>query len=663
MSVKVVASRRLRIERSATRLKTCPRLGLSLEETIVCPAKFLAVLAGLSGVFSSLAPAAEPSDIPVPGTATEPIRYLGKDAPDLRFHDGRLRPAVGVQNIQVMRANRTHPDAEGAGGFGWTYNHAPMLAYWNGRFYLEYLSNPIGEHQPPGQTLLVESTNGFRWTRPRVVFPSYKISDEAGITVSHQRMGFFVAPGGRLLVLSFYGRAPGVNDGSGMGRAVREILKDDTLGPIYFIRYDRQNGWSETNTPHAFYKTSPDPGFVAACDALLSNKLMTQQWWEEDRQSDGFFALAGNTNGFNAMALSFFHRKDGAVVGLWKKRWAALSLDEGKSWTEPVRLPTLIHENAKAWGQRTDDGRYAVVYNPAERYRWPLVVITGDDGVLFDDMLVIHGEIPYPRYSGRFKNLGPQYTRGIVEGNGNPPGSDMWLAYSMNKEDMWVARVPVPIRGTVDKPVNDNFDDQPVGPAVRDWNIYSPLWAPVALVKSLDAELGNCLELRDEDRYDYAKAERIFPKSDSPTLRFRLCAGQPQGGTLEMEVLDARGSRPVRLILDTRGKLTAQTTGENVRPEITSITANRWYAIELRVDANAQAFDVTVDGKLVLMKARFAETTSGPLERLCFRTGAFRQFDAKEADALVKQLELGDRLDGDEKVERATFYVDDVQAP
>ena len=29
----------------------------------------------------------------------------------------------------------------------------------------------------------------------------------------------------------------------------REILADGTLGPVYFIRLNRHNGWNETNTP------------------------------------------------------------------------------------------------------------------------------------------------------------------------------------------------------------------------------------------------------------------------------------------------------------------------------------------------------------------------------------------------------------------------------
>ena len=83
---------------------------------------------------------------------------MGGVSIDLNAPDGKLRPAVGVENRQVFRANRTHPEL--ADGFGWTYNHAPMLAYWNGKFYLEYLSNPIGEHVPPGQTFVITSADG-----------------------------------------------------------------------------------------------------------------------------------------------------------------------------------------------------------------------------------------------------------------------------------------------------------------------------------------------------------------------------------------------------------------------------------------------------------------------------------------------------------------------
>ena len=76
----------------------------------------------------------------------EPVRYIGGQTANIDYHHGQLRPAIGVQTFQVLRANRSRPEL--AEAYGWTYNHAPMLAYWNGKFYLEYLSNPIGEHLP-----------------------------------------------------------------------------------------------------------------------------------------------------------------------------------------------------------------------------------------------------------------------------------------------------------------------------------------------------------------------------------------------------------------------------------------------------------------------------------------------------------------------------------
>ena len=110
----------------------------------------------------------------LPSSAQEDtVRYIGNTLSNTDYHHGMLQPAIGVHNIQVFRANREHP-AE-AEGFGWTYNHVPMLAYHYGQFYLEYLSNPVGEHVQPGQTLLVTSKDGYTWSKPVVIFPPYKI--------------------------------------------------------------------------------------------------------------------------------------------------------------------------------------------------------------------------------------------------------------------------------------------------------------------------------------------------------------------------------------------------------------------------------------------------------------------------------------------------------
>ena len=111
-----------------------------------------------------------------------------------------------------------------------------------------------------------------------------------------------------------------------------------------------------------------------------------------------------------------------------------------------MRPPTLVVGMAKAWGQRTSDGRYALLYNPDLLNRWPLIMVTGDDGITFGNMRVVQGELPPLRYPGLYKVPGPQYVRGISEWASDNSRQDpsMYVAYSMNKEDIWVSRIRMP---------------------------------------------------------------------------------------------------------------------------------------------------------------------------------------------------------------------------
>ena len=180
-------------------------------------------------------------------TPQDRIHYTGKELSNPTYHDGQLSPVVGVHNIQLVRANREHPEA--SNGNGWTYNHQPMLAYWNGQFYYQYLADPSDEHVPPSQTFLMTSKDGYQWTNPEIVFPPYKVPDgytkesrpgmqaKDLIAIMHQRVGFYVSKSGRLITMGNYGVAldkkDDPNDGNGIGRVVREIKKDGSFGPIY----------------------------------------------------------------------------------------------------------------------------------------------------------------------------------------------------------------------------------------------------------------------------------------------------------------------------------------------------------------------------------------------------------------------------------------------
>src|SRR5690625_2446873 len=375
---------------------------------------------------------ADPIEMPPPieKVKDEPIKFVGETYNDKYYYDGRLRYAVGVHNYQAMRANRSQPPEAAADKVGWTYSHQPYLAYWNGKYYLQYLSNVYSEHIPPGRTLLMTSEDGFDWSPPEVIFPKYplpkidrhfeSIGDvnlaDGTFGVMHQRMGFYKAPNDKLLTSGFYSFSPppeytSPNNGQGLGRVVREIYEDGTYGPIYFIRYNRAAGWDESNTRYPFYTESDDEEFIAACDSLLANKLMTLQWQEEDMPDPDFYEFdAGET----FSSFMWTQRPDGTYLGVMKDNIASLSKD-GINWTEPGDISTFHTTSAKVWVEQTKDDRYALVYNHSGSWsnRFPMVVLTSNDAYEFDNPLLLNGEVPPMRYMGFEKNTGSQYFRGI----------------------------------------------------------------------------------------------------------------------------------------------------------------------------------------------------------------------------------------------------------
>ena len=555
------------------------------------------------------------------------VHYTGHTLSNIDYHHGQLSPVVGVHNIQVLRANREHP--EEADGFGWTYNHAPMLAYWNNTFYLEYLSDKVGESVPPGQTLLLTSRDGYAWSKPVVLFPPYKIPDgttkegHPGVAnnlfaVMHQRMGFYTSKHRRLLALGFYGICldphDDPNDGKGIGRVVREIHADGSFGPIYFIHYNP--AWNEKNTTFPFYTSSKDKGFVDDCNELMATPLMMMQWVEETDRKDPLIPLHKDYKAFN-----FYHLPDGRVAGLWKNALTGISKDEGRTWTPVTRAPRFVNSNAKIWGQHTSDGRYATVYNPSE-FRWPLAISTSTDGLDYTNLLLVQGEISTARYGGNYKNYGPQYTRGIEEGNGIPPDGNLWVTYSMNKEDIWVASIPVPVTDSVVSDVNDVFNGMPAGKELVQWNIYSPLWAKT----SID---NHALRLADADPYDFAKAERVFPMAKKMQAEFSITPGQTDHGQLQIEFQDARNTPAVRLSFEPDSTFIAK-AGARIK-KIMTYEAGRTYTIRITLNTDTRMYTVNVNDKDVLTQLFFAPVES--FTHIVFRTGEARHDPTPDSPA------------------------------
>jgi hypothetical protein len=546
--------------------------------------------------------------------AESPIIYTAKEVANTDA-DGGLRWAVGTHNIQIYRANRTHP--EHMDGLNHTYLHAPAMAYWSGKFHLAYLSGPVNEHQTPAPTSYMYSDDGYKWSQPVTLFPAITLPDGSE-TLTHQRMVFYTAPNGRLLATAFHGEAPSPNDGSGIGRVVREIHRDGSFGQIYWIRLNQHAGWSpEKAQAYSLYSDSDDRGFIEACDALLKDKLMTAQWWEEERSEDGFYTVKGK-------ALSFYTRPDGKVVGIWKDAQVSITDDKGLSWVRTGFATDLPVNSSKYWIEQTSDNNYAMVFNPTSRLRHPLAVSLSADGQHFENLLTVHGELPVQRFPGLYKNMGPQYVRGIAEGNGDAPDGDLWVTYSVNKEDIWVSRVPVPVTADVaETTLFSDFEDVPDSRLPDDWNVYSLLWAPVEIVdRGKDSD--HSLRLADEDPYDYARASRVFSAQRSVRIQFDVLAEQLDG-RLEVDVTGPNGGRPVQIAFTEMGTIEAR--HEGIWKPGGTYSHGEWIHIELDVNPgnNTERFQLRVNGEEVLYRIAYFTDFIPEVERLTFRTGKYRR--------------------------------------
>lgn len=588
------------------------------------------------------------------GSNIEPIRYIGGEHIDPFTHEAGLRYAIGVENIQTLRANRTHPEL--SDGYGWTYNHASNIAYWNGQFYQQYISGESDEHIAPVQTMLITSMNGKDWSFPKVSFPPYiapegvKIHEGSTGYMMHQRMGFYVAPNGRLLTLAFYGHTENPFRENGIGRVVREIYKDGLMGPIYFIRYDSQTNWNESNTAYPFYKQSKDNGFVSACDSLLNNKLYTLQWYEEDNGADGFYTFRKSMQAFN-----WYERKDGKTVGLWKKSFAALSDDGGNTFSDPVKVNTFVMSGGKMWGQQTEDGRYAISYNPIDQtqYRFPMAIVTSDDGIIYDNLLLVQAEVPARRFCGRWKDFGPCYMRGITPGNGNPPGKDMWMTYSMNKEDIWICRIPTPVKYKVDEDVKDDFESMDVAGHITDWNIYSPMWAKASVTKENNGN--QCLQMNDMDPYDYCRAIRVFREGKVVTAGFRVKVVANDTTQFDIDITDRFGNRPVQISFDTDGYIKAA-WGAIMKP-LMKFDTGKYYSFKIEYNTiDLGHYSITIDGKIIAPNIPAVMAVKSA-ERISFRTGAYRNLPDRQTPNETNNPPL---KDADEKQNLSGYFIDDV---
>lgn len=135
-------------------------------------------------------------------------------------------------------------------------------------------------------------------------------------------------------------------------------------------------------------------------------------------------------------------RPDGqAVVGFRSQDgflYASTTEDDGMSWSEPVQTD-FPDSTSRFHLQRLPDGRCILINNPSSTQydRSVLALSISDDGITYNRAFAIRLESATVGFTGKHKLDGWQYPHSVVWND------SLFVAYSVNKEDIAVSRIPL----------------------------------------------------------------------------------------------------------------------------------------------------------------------------------------------------------------------------
>ncbi|MBM3853244.1 MAG: hypothetical protein FJ399_08810 [Verrucomicrobia bacterium] len=381
-----------------------------------------------------------------PSSGKPRVTWTAGDAPDFRYQF--------LEDVRTTRLWYATPETG-------TFSHHGFLAYFKGVMFAVWDSQARDENTSGQHGVFRHSTDeGGTWSEARPLFPPLADNVPAARTPHpnpFQTSQGFVPLGDRLYAVTCVDRelkekVYRFNEVARVriGFLAREVRVDGTLGEIFWLA-------DSAPRPEPGYPAYPagDPAVVARLKAYFREPATLPQLLFGPREypdsDDEKFMNEPCTpwrldNGTWVRLYrdeGSIHAKDRAEVDASKSRrnYAAFSFDGGKTWTAPTwtNFPDTCSRSNSG---RLPDGRYYVINDilpmaPRPGGRSMLAISLSRDGLNFDCMAVLRFISPPQRHEGKAKSIGYQYPHSVVVKD------HLWVIYSVNKEDMEVARVPL----------------------------------------------------------------------------------------------------------------------------------------------------------------------------------------------------------------------------
>jgi hypothetical protein len=347
------------------------------------------------------------------------------------------------------------------------YSHHPHVRYHAGRLYAIW-SNHLQDEDYPGQRVLIRQSTDFGKTwhpdlseRPDILFPCLDNWKKNGDSITDDNRtgtanGFAVVRGQLYAINEVLPTL--VMQKAGKGRLARRIYDDGTFGDIFWLEPEAPG--SPPGYPR--YPGMSDPRYAKIgmeirehlADKTRKNLLT---WDFKGRRNTTTELMGGEPgspeDGHDLCEPSASYKTpDNILITVWRdlrgpagdtKRtpsymlYQSISRDGGKHWSIPERT-AIPNRNTRPWAGNLPDGTVYLLNNPASRKH--LMLSLSNDGHIFDRSWLVRRVDEPGRFAGKNKgNYAAAYPHACAA------GGYFFAIYSINKEDVEIARIPLKI--------------------------------------------------------------------------------------------------------------------------------------------------------------------------------------------------------------------------
>ena len=314
-----------------------------------------------------------------------------------------------------------------------SYNHHSQIAKYRGRYYIGF-SNGLVDEEAGGQRILVSSSEqGTQWSKPVRV-----VGGEEGATLCHNCLALYADDEA---LYAFGMSEDTTRDATVPG--MRRIDPETTEMSIY--RSTDGVNWTKAHSYGSRIRwvfeaprLTQKRRLLCSCSPLKAAPAFLLWPGTNILEEPEIVSVPGGDGSrFWHAEGTWYQTNDGTIIFFWRDEgrscrvWTTWSEDGGKTWS-PLAITDIPDSMSRLYAGRLSDGRYYLSNNafPTLLNRLHLMLLVGDDGLIFNKVYNLIDDPTRQRLKGLLKADGYQYPCCLVDGD------KLFVAYSVNKEDI-----------------------------------------------------------------------------------------------------------------------------------------------------------------------------------------------------------------------------------